>query len=50
MHSLKSLAMNCGQLSEMIRGFACAYAKPSPEATDPDSPPPPGRRFRYTSW
>src|SRR5215472_9450231 len=25
MNSLKSRAMNCGPLSEMIRGFACGY-------------------------
>ena len=25
MNSLKSLAMNCGPLSEMIRGFASGY-------------------------
>src|SRR5215471_46835 len=29
MNSLKSRAMNCGPLSEMIRGFACGYFSPS---------------------
>ena len=36
MNSLKSLAMNCGPLSEMIRGLAAGYFSLAPFQNDLD--------------